>query len=186
MGLFDFLKKRNTEIQQAEIPDLLKPKPCPTPISPEIALEIDKINWQGFGTAYGNTAKTIPYYLKNLFCSDLEVAKGASHQLWCSLCHQHAFISSAALPSYDILKTGLLVLNDDMKSEILDIFVGFAFCMSQEYITMPNELNNWEKELQQKLINDRRLFNELSIHDDEYISKFAQELCSHLENTKPY
>jgi hypothetical protein len=185
MGLSDFFKKKD-EKKEKEIPDLLKPKPCPTPISPEITLEIDKISWQGFGTAYGNTRNTIPYYLKNLFCSDLEVAKGAAHQLWCSLCHQHAFISSAALPSYDILKTGLLVLHDDLKFEILDIFVGFAFCMSQEYITKPNELVDWEKELQQKLINDRRLFNELSIHNDEDISRLAQELCSQLDNTKPY
>jgi hypothetical protein len=179
MRLFDFLKKKDYQL-----PDTLKPKLCSTVIPHEISNKIEEVNWIDFGTAYGNAGNTIPYYLKNLYCADTKIAMDATHQLWCSLCHQHAYISDAALPAYDILKEGLLVLDDDLKCEILDIIKGFAFCTSQEYYTSPNELVAWEKELQQKLISDRTIFESFKNHTDLSIAELAKQICQFLDNTK--
>ena len=176
MALFDFFKKKNS------LSDILELKICSTEIPAEISNKIDEINWMDFGTAYGNAGKTIPNYLKNLFCNDLEIANGATHQLWCSLCHQHAYISDASLPAYDILKIGLLSLADELKIEILDIFLGFAFCTSKSYST--SELRNWEQQLRQKLIADREIFNSFTGHSVEYISIFATKICGSLDDNR--
>lgn len=154
MALFDFLKTK-----QDKASNIIIPKICPTNIPFEIEAKIDKVNWANFETAYGNAEKTIPIYLKNLFCDDAKIAMDATHQLWCSLCHQQAYISSAVLPSYDILKIGLLQLDDKLKIELLDIFQGFSECTNGKYYTSINRTaNNWEQEVRQKLINDIILF----------------------------
>lgn len=176
MALFDFLKKK-----QNSISDILIPKFCRTNIPSEIESKIDSINWADFETAYGNAENTIPFYLKNLFCSDTSIAMHATHQLWCSLCHQHAFVSTAALPSYDILKIGLLQLNDELKIELLDIFKGFSECTCEKYLT-PRTARDWEQEIRHKLISDIKLFEDLAKHSDEGISSFAVEIVDSLKN----
>jgi hypothetical protein len=176
MGLFDFLRKKES--------DVMVPKQCQSEIPADVAVMIDQVDWSGVGTAYGDAENTVPFYLKNLFCSDEAIAQGATHQLWCSLCHQHAFISDAALPAYAVLKVGLLRLNDDLKTEILDIFTGFASCLSNEYYTVPNELDEWEKQLQAKMLADREIFNQLALNEDIVIAGFAKRICDYLDNTK--
>jgi hypothetical protein len=105
----------------------------------------------------------------------------ATHQLWCSLCHQHAYISTAALPSYDILKIGLLQLDDKLKIELLDIFRGFSECTKNDYFAATKEApKKWELELKQKLISDISIFTELSGNNDELISHFATTICENL------
>jgi hypothetical protein len=180
MALFDFLK-----LKQNKTSDILIPKVCPTNIPSEIGEKIDKINWADFETAYGNAEKTIPFYLKNLFCTDTEIAMDATHQLWCSLCHQHSYISTAALPSYEILKIGLLQLDNKLKIELLDIFQGFADCTSDKYfIAISQTPKPWEKELKEKLINDTTIFKELITSNDEGVSDFACALFSSLTNNE--
>jgi hypothetical protein len=176
MDLFNFLKKKGNKTS-----DILIPNACPTNIPSEIAEKIEKVNWADFETAYGNAEKTIPFYLKNLFCQDTKIAMDATHQLWCSLCHQHAYISAAALPSYEILKIGLLQLDDKLKIELLDIFRGFSECTSDKYfIAIKRTPQNWERELKQKLIVDIDLFKELAKHTDEEISVFAYNVIEDL------
>jgi hypothetical protein len=178
MALFNFFKKKSDKPS-----DILIPKTCPTEVRPEIAEKIDNINWSDFDTAYGNAEKTIPFYLKNLFCSDAKISMDATHQLWCSLCHQHAYISTASLPSYDILRIGLLELNDKLKIELLDIFQGFAECTSDKYfIAISQTPKPWEKELREKLINDTTIFKELITSTNEGVSDFACALFSSLTN----
>jgi hypothetical protein len=180
MALFDFLKQK-----QDKTSDILIPKVCPTNIPSEISEKIDNINWADFETAYGNAEKTIPFYLKNLFCSDTEIAMDATHQLWCSLCHQHAYISTAALPSYDILKIGLLQLDDKLKIELLDIFQGFSECTNDRYFTsMKIKISDWEAEIKQKLFSDINLFEKLTKHSNEEISGFATNIVDSLTNTE--
>ncbi len=81
-----------------------------------ISEKILAIDWRDFDTANGNAAENIPYYvpngdgrgyvpgvarsLINLFSGDKKTALQASCDLWCSLCHQHSFVSSAALSAY--------------------------------------------------------------------------------------
>jgi hypothetical protein len=176
MGVFSFFRK-----SKYKLADDLIPKNCLTPISNEISSLIDIIKWSDFETAYGNAEKTIPFYLKNLFCTDTKIAMDATHQLLCSLCHQHANISTAALPTYDILKIGLLQLDDKLKIELLDIFRGFSECTRNDYFAATKEApKKWELELKQKLISDFSIFTELSGNNDELISHFATTICEDL------
>jgi hypothetical protein len=173
MRLFKFFKKAEKETESILATELI-PQVCLTEIPTEISCEIDKINWADFETAYGSAKMTIPFYLKNLFCTDKEISMYSTHQLWCSLCHQHAFISSASLPAYDILKIGLIKLDDNHKIELLDIFQGFADCTSgKNFAAIKQKPNNWEQMLRQKLLVDIELFRELANHKNEEISHFA-------------
>jgi hypothetical protein len=153
--------------------DILTPGNCLAGIPQAIIEQVEAVKWAGFETAYGNAANTIPFYLKNLFCTDTKIAMGATHQLWCSLCHQHAYVSSAALPAYDILKVGLLQLSDVVKVELLDIFLGFADCTN-------SESTGWEAQLWRKLQADSLLFKELSTHTNGLIADFAGKIVERL------
>lgn len=184
MGLFDFFKRAEKQTD-GKLADSLVPKTCLTEIPIEIRHEVDKINWADFNTAYGNAKDTIPFYLKNLFCADKQVSMDATHQLWCSLCHQHAYISTAALPSYDILKIGLLTLDEKLKIELLDIFQGFSECTSDKYFAAVKQPpSDWEQELKQKMILDLAIFNELTKHTDEEISAFAFKIVDDLTSAE--
>ena len=93
-------------------------------------------------------------------------------------------MTNAALPAYEILRKALLDLNDSIKVEILDVFVAFALCTSQEYNAVPNELFNWEKEIQNKLLRDRNIFEAFKASDEEEIAGMAKTLCDYLDNQK--
>jgi hypothetical protein len=121
-------------------------------------------------------------YLKNLFSRDINFAADATHQLWYALCHQHTYISDAALPAYEFLKKGLLELNDDLKTEILDIFKGFAYCTSNSYSN--KDLLDWERQLRDKLLCDRAIFDQLNTHLDADIVGFVNEICAYLDDDK--
>jgi hypothetical protein len=183
MSLFDFFGKNKKLVENSKS-DLLKPKVCVGVTSAEVLIEIDKIDWSQFGTAYGNARDTIPYYLKNIFCPDKRIALDATHQLWCSICHQGVSMTNAALPAYEILKKALLELSNDIKAEILDIFVAFALCTSKEYNTVPNELFGWEREIQKKLLRDRSVFYTFEISEEEELSSMAKIICEYLDNHK--
>ncbi len=137
---------------------------------------IDSINWVDFDTVYGNASPMIPQYLKDLFSSDWHLAMKASHELWSSLCHQHVYVSSAALPAYDIFRFGLLHLHDAIKIELLDIFLGFTVC------TKIDDEESFKRKIYEKLLQDLPLFQQLANHSHEDISYFAQKICDYLEN----
>ncbi|MDU0370067.1 hypothetical protein ACFPAF_06665 [Hymenobacter endophyticus] len=158
--------------------DSLRPATCPTGIPSEIINLVDTVDWTGFGTAYGEAEGSIPHYLKNLFCSDSNVANEATHQLWCSLCHQHAFISSAALPAYPILIRALINLDEKPKIEILDIMSGFASCLHRGALN--KSLIEWEIKLYNLMLADRPLFKDLAEHPDKDINNFSQAILSDL------
>ena len=89
---------------------------------------IDEIDWSQYETAYGNAAQDIPHFqagktpsgpssLWALFSGDRERAMAAASDLWAGLCHQHAYVSSAALPAYDFLIIGLKELDRAVQLE---------------------------------------------------------------------
>lgn len=142
--------------------------------------EINSIKWSNFNTAYGK-ADEVAIFLTNLFSGDKKIAMDATHDLWCGLCHQHAYISNAALPSYDFLKTALLSLDDELKIEIMDILRGFSCCTSTKYYKTSNKSpENWEKELREKMLTDINIFKNLKNHSDEFISGFASDIVEDL------
>lgn len=157
---------------------------------------IYKIRWKEYKTAYGNADEDIPHYvpIKNtrgytpkvstslfeLFSPDKKKSMDATHDLWCGLCHQHSYVSTAALPSFDVLLIALKTLDDRIKVEILDIFLGFAYCTSNDDILM----NNWKGLLRNKMIENIEYFKELSEHSSEEISSFALNILDELFEDK--
>lgn len=163
----------------------------------EIKREISSIHWNDYYTAYGNAAKenvfkinikkenifkinikkkyhaTVESALLDLFSDNTDIAMNATHVLWCSLCHQHAFISSAALPAYNFLFLALQYVDESIKIEILDILYGFAMLTDKN-------ASNWEYELRMKLEKDYCYYEQLSLSDNEEISEFAKNIITEL------
>ena len=148
-----------------------------------ISERILAIDWSKYDSAYGNVAEDIPDYLSdgyipnvpksllNLFSDDKETALQASHDLWCCLCHQYSFVSSAALPAYDILFYGLQNLEDDLKVEILDIIRGFVYCISKN-----TSKTSWQGQLREKMEKDKSYYEMLMSHPNEDIAEFAKDM----------
>ena len=112
----------------------------------EIIKQIDSIDWSKYETAYG-VAKKVPNQLKQLFSESREDQFKAAHDLWCGLCHQHAYISSASLPAYPFLKNALANADEELMIEFLDIFAGFAVCSSAEHPEANGQLQQRMREM---------------------------------------
>ena len=124
---------------------------------------IDEIDWSQYETAYGNAAQDIPHFqvgktpsvpssLWALFSGDRERAMQAASSLWAGLCHQHTYVSSAALPACDVLMLGLQELDDELKVELLDIFLGFAACTGRSAETDWNFYSKKSKKIVSSII----------------------------------
>ena len=156
---------------------------------------VEEVDWSAWETAYGRADQEIPYYVQtgdgrgympkaaqsllDLFSEDKEKALQAAHDLWCGLCHQHSYVSSAALPAYDILMLALCSLNDEMKVELLDIFAGFAACTSEKDL----HTGGWRGELRERLETDRPVFQQLSRQENEDVASFAELVLEYLDGT---
>lgn len=138
-----------------------------------IQQEIQEIDWGQYQTAYG-VATDVPGQLMRLFSSDQEEAMQASHELWCGLCHQHVFISSAALPTWPFLVKAFSLADNKLTIELLDIVSGLALC------TEGDDLLDWQRELRHAMIAESVLFITLIKHPHEEISAWAQSICKSL------
>jgi hypothetical protein len=143
--------------------------------------EIDKVDWKEFYTAHG-VAENVPSQLKMLSSSNFEDAMAAANELWGGLCHQHAYISSAALPSYPILFKVLCASDDKLAVEILDIFWGFAKCSAVDFFGSPQE-QSWVIELRSLMKRDLPHFEELAMSSDESIRDFAGWISEELRES---
>lgn len=146
---------------------------------------IAELDWSRYETAYGNAAQDIPHFqcghtpsvpssLRALFSGDHKAAMKATSDLWAGLCHQHAYVSSAALPAYDFLMLALRELDDGLKVELLDIFLGFAACTGRSAEA------DWEKQLREKLKADLPVFAGFISSGNEDISYFAGRIVEEL------
>ena len=152
----------------------------------ELYKRIAEIDWSQYETAYGNAAKDTPHFqagqipsvprsLWALFSGNHERAMKATSDLWAGLCHQHAFVSSAALPAYDFLMTGLKELDDELKVELLDIFLGFAVCTAR---FSTDAL--WPRQLRDKLKADLPVFSSLVSSTNEDVAYFSECIVKEL------
>ena len=152
----------------------------------ELYKMIDEIDWSQYETAYGNAAQDIPHFqcgqtpsvprsLGELFSGNWNRAMAATSDLWAGLCHQHAFVSSAALPAYDFLMLALREMDDELKVELLDIFQGFAVCTER---FSSDAL--WPRQLREKLKADLPVFTALSGSENEDIAYFAGSIVESL------
>jgi hypothetical protein len=136
----------------------------------EIEADVERIDWPWFRTAYGDGA-SVPPELRRLLFGDLDAAMDATHHLWCSLCHQHAYLSSAALPAYPFIALALRHAPDSLAVEILDIVRGFANVRLSEFGI---DENAWHASLGEAMGVDRALFARLAEHENDDVREFAQ------------
>ena len=145
--------------------------------------EIDAVNWSDFSTAYG-VANDVPTLLKMLFGSDTKKAKDAAHELWCGLCHQHAYVSSAALPSYPILLKSLDSATSEVAVEILDILWGLAQCSAPDFGIDPSQRTDWMAELHNQMKADKEIFETLANSKNDDVRDFASWISEELNKTR--
>ena len=133
------------------------------------------IDWTPYETAYGSAAG-IPILLDRLGGSDQADAMIASHDLWCSLCHQHAFVSTAALPALPFILATLDQADEALKIEILDIVTGFATCT-----VSVGENEAWMNALREELQAQLPRFRALSKSENELIAHFSNRIVGDLQ-----
>lgn len=136
--------------------------------------ELQEVDWSRFETAYG-IATNVPGSFDRLFSADQADAMEASHELWCGLCHQHTFLSTAALPALPFLFRALDALDEELASEVLDIIYGLVVCTSRD------ALPAWEQSLRQVLLRESSRFDALTKHQNEDIAGWADMICEALD-----
>lgn len=130
---------------------------------------LQAIDWGGYRTAYG-PAHDVSGQLARLASPDEAEALSAAGDLWAGLCHQHAYVSSAALPALPFLLEVLDRTSDPVRVEILDILLGFARC-SHPTDVPPSP--PWIQELRARLLAERPRLERLAEHPDEAVADFA-------------
>ncbi len=138
--------------------------------------QLEAVDWNRYETAYG-VATPVPDQLRRLLSPDREVALQASHDLWCGLCHQHAYVSSAALPALPFLVRALENADEQIAIEILDILKGFAVC------TWPRGSDcgpEWLFQLREDLSSHTELIARFRSSPNEEVRDFAEEILERL------
>jgi len=140
---------------------------------------LEAVDWARHETAYG-AATAVPNRLRRLRSPDRKTALRASHDLWCGLCHQHAFASSAALPALPFLIGVLESAGDELAAEILDILKGFAVCSAPDVAAD----TAWLGRLRADLLRHESLFAGLQASANEEVSGFAADIVALLRGTE--
>ena len=146
--------------------------------------EIKSINWKDYTTISKNSLE-IPELLMALFLTDKVKVQKAIDRLWESLCHQHSFITSPALPSYKFLRYALLNLENEIKVDILDIFLGFTRCLKKSHFeSLGRDPFWWELSLQKLINEDKKIFESFVLNENEDISCFSTLILNALDNNE--
>jgi hypothetical protein len=148
------------------------------PVGPRLDERLDAIAWGHFDTAYGSAVR-VPDQLRRLAGPDEKASLAASHELWCGLCHDHAYVSSAALPALPFLLEVLDRAGEQLTVEILDIFLGFASCTNPGFETAPPP---WMAELRSLMAVERPRLGRLAAHPNSEIADFAKAVLQELES----
>lgn len=143
---------------------------------------IDSIDWSNHTTVFGRADGTpnqngqsfsVPDRLRTLFSADTERAVDAAEELWEGFYSKSRHITSAALPSYDIIIHCLKTIeNERLFCELLDILSGFADCAAEN--VSDDRLSD---ELLGKLRCDVEYFRALSKNTNTEIAECAAEIC---------
>lgn len=145
------------------------------------ARRLNAIDWASYDTAYGPAVR-VPGQLLRLAGTGKRSAVAASHDLWCGLCHQHAFVSSAALPALPFILQVLEHADPELTVEILDILLGFAVCTNPGWRAQTQE---WERLLRERLRAELPRFQRLASHPDEEVAGSARRMVAELSETLP-
>jgi hypothetical protein len=153
-------------------------------VEPAFEERLRAVAWADYGTAYGPAVK-VPDQLRRLAGPDEGAALAASHDLWCGLCHQHAYVSSAAVPALPFILEVLERAGDQLTVELLDILLGFAVC------TRPGSVSAgpwhdptavvWAAELRGGVAAVRPRLESLAAHPREEAADFARAVLEELD-----
>lgn len=143
--------------------------------------ELAAVPWAEYETAYG-PATEVPEQLRRLGSADEAIALRASHDLWCGLCHQHVFVSTAALPALPFILRVLDQASPRLEVEILDILLGFARCTAPEALTEAARRSQpaWIGELRVGVTAERARLERLARSPHAEVADFAQEILEEL------
>ncbi len=151
----------------------------PSPYAPalasrrdEIEAGVGRVEWSEYQTAYSDGA-AVPTDLRRLLFGDLESAMGAADHLWASLCHQHAYLSSAALPAYPFIALALSHAPERLAVEILDIIRGFATVRISEFGI---DQHAWHDSATQSDAGRSEPLRELASDENEDVRDFARQI----------
>ena len=145
--------------------------------------QLSAVSWSDFDTAYG-PATDLPGQLRRLAGPDLPDALAARHELWCSLCHQHVFVSTAAVPALPFILGALDVAGPQLTIEILDILLGFARCTKDAALKATEEsypVPEWLTVLSARMAAERGRFEVLTRHPNPEARQFAQDILNELD-----
>jgi hypothetical protein len=137
----------------------------------KLTREINTIDWMTFDTAYENP-QTVPVDLKLLLFGDEDQAIHAIDRLSASLCHQHAYLSSAAEPALPFLIEAVQRSDERMKVHILDILLGFVSCHDPE---LP-----FTNRILEGISAERPILEILRNSEREDLAEFAEMVCEAL------
>lgn len=137
---------------------------------------LHSIDWSTFETAYGS-ATWIPHALCLLLEGTKAQSLDASHKLWSGLCHQHAYVSSAALPALPFILDALGSADSDLAVELLDILLGFARCTAGKRAPV-----GWQHSLRNALLEAQPLINTFLSNADPDVVAEAELVLEELQN----
>ena len=148
----------------------------PSGADPSVADAIRAIDWSRYETAYGS-ANRVGEQLLALFDSPPRSMEAASW-LWGALCHQRAYVSSAALPALPFILQALEQADPELQVEILDILLGFASC---SWPRGEHKAPRWKHLLFDRLSREAARIHPLTESDHVDIKGFAEDILSALE-----
>ena len=136
---------------------------------------IRAVDWSQYETAYGS-AEDVAEELIALFDATPRSMEAAS-KLWAGLCHQHAYVSSAALPALEFILRALNLADEKLQVELLDILLGFATCT-----WAPSEAEDpaWKHQLNAKMTDAVMEILPFTSSSNEEIRTFAAEILDSL------
>jgi hypothetical protein len=146
---------------------------------PDFLERASKIDWGSLDTAYG-PGDQVGRWLVDLTSPDPKTAFEATHWLWCSLCHQHAYVSRAAAPALPFLLEIAECADDLLLIELLDILWGFAICSRPPHSAWPTG-GDWVIELRETLLARREWFDNLTHSANEDVADFAEKIIKCLK-----
>ncbi len=127
------------------------------------------VKWWAFETAYA-PAVLVPLWLILFRFAPRALARMAGHKLNNGLCHQHAYVSSAALPAAPFIVEALERKQPGIVADALDMILGFLQCTDPR----DGESLQWHKELRAVVLGALPRVRQLSMCGDAEVAEMAK------------
>jgi hypothetical protein len=153
-------------------------------VEPTFEERLRAVAWSDYWTAYGPAIK-VPDQLRRLVGPDPKESLAASSDLWGGLCHQHAYVSSAALPALPFILDVLDRAEGQLVVELLDILWGFAVCTRPGAVSTgpwsDPTATDWAAKLRAGVATARPRLAALATHPNEEVADFTRAVLQELD-----